>query len=101
MERINGSTKDNASGRSSNNSYESRFKIILFIFRLCGIPIKLQPVSRIYTIYCVTIMVCFYTTAVCVFMDTFVHRHQLDYAMKKFRVFLAFVIVAWIHISIR
>ena len=46
-------------------------------------------------------MVCFYTTTLCVFMDTFVHRRQLDYAMKKLRVFLAFALAVWIHISIR
>ena len=46
-------------------------------------------------------MVCFYTTTLCVFMDTFVHRHQLDYAMKKFRVFLAFALALCIHINVR
>jgi hypothetical protein len=101
MERINDSTKANASGSSSNNLHESRFKILLFIFRLSGLPIKLQLVSRIYTVYSATILVCFYTTTACLFMDTFVHRHQLDYAMKKLRVFLAFALALWMHISIR
>jgi len=101
MKRINDSTKANASGRTSNNLYESRFKKILFVFRLSGLQIKLQPVSRIYRIYCVIIMVCFYTTTLCVLMDTFVHRRQLDYAMKKLRVFIAFALAVWIHISIR
>jgi len=101
MERNNDSTKVNASGRISKNLHECRFKIILFIFRLSGLPIKLQPVSRIYTIYYATIMVCFYTTTLCVFMDTFVHRRQMDYAMKKLRAFLAFALAAWMHILIR
>jgi hypothetical protein len=99
MERINDSTKANASG--SNNLYENRFKILLFIFRLSGLPIKLKTVSRIYTVYSATILVCFYVTTLCLFMDTFVHRHQLDYAMKKLRVFLAFALALWMHSNIR
>ena len=101
MERINDSIKFNASGRITKNLHESRFKIILLIFRLSGLPIKLQPVSRIYTIYCATIMVCFYTTTLCLFMDTLVHRRQMDLAMKKLRAFLAFALAAWMHIRIR
>jgi hypothetical protein len=101
MEPTKDSTKANVSVFTSNNLHESRFKILLFIFRLSGLPIKLQPVSRIYTVYSATITVCFYTTTVCLFMDTFVHRHQLDYAMKKLRVFLAFTIILWMHITVR
>jgi hypothetical protein len=99
MERINGSTKANASG--CNNLKESRFKILLFIFRQGGLPLKLKPVSKIYTVYSATIIVCFYITTVCVFIDMYVHRHQLDYAMKKLRVFLAFALILWMHITFR
>jgi len=99
MERIDDSTKANASG--CNNLHESRFKILLFIFRLSGLPIKLKRVSRIYAVYSATIMVCFYITTVCLFMETFVHRRQLDYVMKKLRLFLAFAVALWMHISIR
>jgi hypothetical protein len=99
MERINDSTKADVSG--CNNLFESRFKILLFIFRQGGVPLKLKSVSRIYTVYSATIMVCFYITAVCLFMDMFVHRRQLNYAMKKLRVFLAFAIAIWMHISFR
>jgi len=34
-------------------------------------------------------------------MDTFVHRAQLVYAMKKLRVFIAFTLAAWLHLSFR
>jgi len=99
MERINDSTKTNASGRS--NLYETRFKILLFVFRQGGLPIKLKAVSKIYTVYSATIIVCFYITTVCLFMDTFVQRRQLDYTMKKLRAFLAFAITVWMHITFR
>jgi len=99
MERINDSTKANASGCS--NLHESRFKILLFVFRQGGIPIKLKPVSKIYTVYSATITVCSYITTVCLFMDIFVHRRQLDYAMKKLREFLTFSLALWVHITFR
>ena len=101
MERVDDSTKANVSGRKIKYLHESRFKIILFIFRLSGLPIKLQPVSRIYKLYSATIMVCFCTTTMCVFMDSFVHRRQLDYAMKKLRVFIPYALAVWVHIHIR
>ena len=99
MERINDSNKANASGCS--NLHESRFKILLFIFRMSGLPLKLKSVSRIYTVYSATIIVCFYITTVSLFMDTLDHRRQLDYAMKKLRVFLGFAIALWLNISSR
>ena len=99
MERIKDGTKANASG--CNNLHESRFKILLFIFRLGGLPIKLKSVSRINTVYSTTTIVCFYITAVCMLMDTFVHRHNLEYAMKKLRALIGFIILAWMHLSFR
>jgi hypothetical protein len=89
MERINGSTKDNASG--CNNLHESRFKILLFIFRQGGLPIKLKPMSRIKTVYSATIIVCYYLTTLCLFMDTFVQTHNLEDAMNKLRVLIVFI----------
>jgi hypothetical protein len=99
MEFINDKTEAKVSKR--NNLYESRFKILLFIFRLGGLPLKLKSVSRINTVYNVTMIVCFYISAVSLFMDTFVHRQHLEYAMKKLRVLIAFILAAWMHLSFR
>ena len=99
MEHINNSSKANASG--CNNLHESRFKILLFIFRLGGIPLKIQSVSRINTGYSATIIVCFYINFVSLFMDTFVQRGQLMYAMKKLRMFVGLTMAPWIHLSFR
>jgi hypothetical protein len=99
MERIDDSTKANASGY--NNLNDSRFKILLFIFRMGGLPLKLKSESRINAVYSVTIIVCFYITSLCMFMDTFVHRHNLEYAMKKLRALIGFVLLTWMHLSFR
>jgi hypothetical protein len=99
MERTNDSNRANAS--SYSNLHESRFKILLFIFRLGGLPIKLKPVSRINAVYSAIIIVCYYITTVSVFMDTFVHRHNLEDAMKKLRVLIGFLLLTWLHLSFR
>jgi len=99
MERIDNSSKANASG--CNNLHESRFKILLFIFRLGGLPLKLQSVSRINTVYSAIILVCFYNTTMCLFMDTFVQMHNLEYAMKKLRALIGFILLTWMHLCFR
>jgi hypothetical protein len=85
----------------TNNILRSRFKILLFLFRLGGFPLKMQSTSRIQTVYNVVFTVCFYFTAVCMCMDTYVHRSDLVYAMKKLRIFIGMILAAWIHISFR
>ena len=99
MERNKDSTELDTSG--CNNLHENRFKILLFIFRMGGLPIKLKPVSSINTVYSATIIVCFYLTIVSLFMDAFVHRGQLVYAMKKLRVFIGLSIAVWMHLCFR
>jgi hypothetical protein len=99
MEHINNSSKANASG--CNNLHDSRFKILLFIFRLSGLPIKLKSVSRINAVYSAFILVSFYVTNMCLFMDTFVQIHNLEYTMKKLRLFIGFILLTWIHLSFR
>ena len=99
MEHINYSSKVNASG--CNNPHESRFKILLFIFGLSGHPLKLKSVSRINAVYSATIIVCFFITNMCLFMDTFVQMHNLEYAMKKLRLLIGFILLTWIHLSFR
>jgi len=80
---------------------ESRFKVILFLHRMGGIPLNVKSVSRLNAVYNASIIVCFYITNIGVGMDTFVHRHQLSHTMKSFRVFLGMLMVQWLHFSVR
>jgi hypothetical protein len=87
---------------SYNNSLiESRFKVLLFNFRLGGIPLNMKSVSRLNAVYNVTVIMCFYITNICVCVDTFVHRHQLKLAMQKFRILLGLQMTMWTHFSAR
>jgi hypothetical protein len=80
---------------------ESRFKVLLFLYRMGGIPLNMKSVSRLNAVYNVSLIVCFYIKNFCVGMDTFVHRHHLSLAMKNFRIFLGMVIFTWLHFSVR
>jgi hypothetical protein len=99
MEQVN--DKTNTEVLHCGNLHERRFKTILFIFRLGGVPIKLKSVSRVNRVYNATMIACFYITLVSVFMDTFVHRHQLEYTMKRSRALLGLMLVSWVHLSSR
>jgi len=87
---------------SNNNSLvEKRFKVLLFLYRLGGIPLNMKSVSRLNAVYNLGLIVCFYITYICVGVDTLVHRHQLKLAMQKLRVYLGMLMITWLHFSVR
>ena len=87
---------------SNNNSHvENRFKVLLFLYRLGGIPLNMKSVSTLNAVYNATVIVCFYITYICVGMDTFAHRYELKLAMQKLRVFLGMLMITWLHFSVR
>jgi hypothetical protein len=85
----------------SDSRIESRFKVLLFLYRTGGIPLNMKSVSRLNAIYNASLIVCFYVTYFGVGVDTIVHRHQLSFAMKNFRVFLGMLMITWLHFSFR
>ena len=87
---------------SYNNSLiESRYKAFLFLLRMGGIPLNIKSVSKLNTLYKVSIFLCFYITVICGGMDMLVHRHDLSLAMKSFRMLLGMLMTSWLHFSIR
>jgi hypothetical protein len=96
-------SKYEAKARTSyNNSLnERRFKVLLFLYRMAGIPINKNSASRIKAVDNTIVIVCFYITNFCVCVDAFVHRNQLKLAMKKFRLMLGNQIMMCSHLSVR
>jgi hypothetical protein len=86
---------------SDMNLTERRFKTFLYYLRLVGIPLNITSPSAANTVYNGVIIVCFYITTISIYMDSYVHRHELDYVMRKIRVLLGMNLVTWIHLSIR
>jgi hypothetical protein len=87
---------------SKNNSlHESRFKVLLFLYRISGFPLKVDSTSRLKTVYNAIVIVSFYITTLCISVDTFVYRHQLALAMKRFRLVLMAYTDMWLQLSVR
>jgi len=84
----------------NNSRIESRFKVLLFLIRIGGIPLNMKPVSRLYIIYNASITVCFYISNICAGMDLLVNRHKLSIAMKNVRMYLEILVVTWVHFSV-
>jgi hypothetical protein len=93
--------KSNTEVLCDNELNQSRFKTLLYFLRLGGIPLQLKSPSKLNNLYKTVCVVCYYSSFVCGFMDTFVHRHDLNEAMKKLRVNFAMLFVAWMHFSLR
>jgi hypothetical protein len=84
-----------------NKLIESLFKVLLFLYRLGGSPLNEKSVSRLKTVYNVSIIVCFCITYFCASVDSFIHRHQLSIAMKNIRIFLGMLMITWLQFSVR
>jgi hypothetical protein len=84
-----------------NSLHEIRFKVILFLYRMGGFPLKVTSTSRLYAVYNASLFVCFYITYFCLGGYMFFHGHQLTLAMKNFRIVLIFQLGVWLHFSVR
>jgi hypothetical protein len=84
-----------------NSLIESRFKVLLFLYRMGGFPLIVNSASRLNAIYKASLFVCFYITYFCVGVDMFLYRQQLSLAMKKFRIVLIFQVGVWLHFGVR
>jgi hypothetical protein len=102
MGNINKETNPRVSrNNNEKKNYNDRFKTLLFSFRIGGQPFMMNSTSRFTRVYSVFAAVCFYSTVVCLSMDAFVHRRQLVQLMKKVRVLIGLVFIAWTHFSFR
>jgi hypothetical protein len=87
---------------SNNHSLrESRFKVLLFLYRIGGFPLEVKSASRLNAAYNAILMVSFYIIVFGVSVDAFVHRHNLTLAMKKLRLVLIAFTDTWLHYSVR
>jgi hypothetical protein len=80
---------------------EHRFRKVLFILRLAGIPLNMHTVPRLYTAYNGTIITCFYFTYFACLMDLIFSDGNLVGAMKTIRIIIGMQFGVWIHIFFR
>jgi hypothetical protein len=98
MEHMNKKANIDASYNSLN---KTRFKVVLFLMRMAGFQLNMKSVSRVKFVCSATLILCYYITIACLFMDSYVNRHQLVTFMKKLRVLITTQIITWTHISLR
>jgi hypothetical protein len=75
---------------------QDRFKSVIFLFRMGGIPYKMKKIPTIYAIYMVTVSISISTTYLGMVVDVYIHREDLGTIMAAIRVLIAFTNVMWI-----
>jgi hypothetical protein len=82
--------------RKINGLSEIRFRSMIFLFRMAGIPFQMKEISTIYTIYMVTVILCSCSTFIGTFVDVYIHRDDLGRAMTTMRVTIPIMNIVWI-----
>ena len=75
---------------------EYRFRSMIFLFRLAGVPLMIKKISPIYAIYIVTMIICGSTTYLGMCFDVYIHRDDLGRAMTTVRVLIPLTNIMWI-----
>ena len=76
---------------------DRRFGSIILLFRLAGIPFRINKISIIYAVYMKTVIICASTTYLGMLADAYVHRNNLGRAMTNMRVLISVTNVMWIY----
>jgi len=75
---------------------EIRFRSMVFLLRMAGVPFQMKKMSTIYAIYMVTVTICCFSTIIGMFIDVYIHWNDLGRAMTTMRAFFPFTNVMWI-----
>jgi hypothetical protein len=67
------------------------FKLIVFFFRLAGVPFKMNKMTTIYAIYMVTVIFCTSSTFIGLILDVYTHRDDLGHIIRSMRVLIPIV----------
>jgi len=78
-----------------------RFRSIIFLLRLAGIPFQMKKMSTLFTIYMITVISCTCTTFVGMLVDVYIHRDDLGHVMTNFRASIGFTNVLWVFFFCR
>ena len=73
------------------------FNLIVFFFRLAGVPFKMNKISTIYAIYMITVIFCSSSTFIGLIVDVYKHWDDLGYIMTSTRVLMSLANVMIIY----
>jgi len=75
---------------------EIRFRSMIFLLRMAGIPFQMNKISTLYAIYMIAVIVCASTTYLGMFVEVYNHREDLGRAMTTVRMLIPISNVMWI-----
>ena len=75
---------------------EIRFRSMIFLLRMAGIPFQMNKISTLYAIYMIAVIVCASTTYLGMFVEVYNHRDDLGRAMTTVRMLIPISNVMWI-----
>ena len=67
---------------------DSNSKSIIFLFRLAGVPFKMNKMSTYYAMYMLTVTFCTCSSIIGIVVDVYVHRDDLGHIMTSMRVLM-------------
>jgi hypothetical protein len=77
------------------------FRVNLFFVRLAGVPLKVQKVSQLHSVYNEMLAVCYYCTYLSVILDYVFKKQELHESMKNVRMIFGMAVVAMMHLYLR
>ena len=84
-----------------NRQSDNYFNSIIFLFRLAGVPFKMNKISTIYAAYMITVIFCTCSTFVGLVVDVYVNRNDLGHIMTSMRVLMPLINVMVIYVYCR
>jgi hypothetical protein len=78
---------------------EIRFRSVIFLLRLGGIPFKMKEMSPVYVIYMLAVVISTCSTFLGLFVDVYINRGNLGHVVTTIRVLTGTAIALWIYIA--
>jgi hypothetical protein len=80
---------------------EIRFRWIIFLIRLSGIPFKMKKMSIVYATYMISVIICSCSTFLGMIADVYVHRDDLRHVSTTMRLLIGMTNMVWIFFYCR
>jgi hypothetical protein len=70
---------------------DNYFSSIIFLFRVAGVPLKINKISTIYAVYMLTVIFCTCSTIIGFVVGVYEHRDDLGHIMTSMRVLIPLI----------
>ncbi|KAJ4437207.1 hypothetical protein ANN_17342 [Periplaneta americana] len=80
---------------------EERFRYIFKLFKIAGLPIDIEEVTKLRSMYNLGMLLCTYSVYISTVLELILGKNDVKYFMKAFREFVGMVMYMWIEHNIR